>query len=550
LALLNVDHLSKLSSVLGDFSFHINNSVVSILGFSSLQLVGGNFKIQSNWLLENSDGFGSLGLVGGDVIFDGTRLLEINSLNALNTIGGSLIIRSNTKLETLEGLINLNSINGELYIRSNNQLKNLYGLDNIDPEGITELTIRSCFRLNTCEVASICSYLGMGGNADVFSNEQGCHELEQVNLACEAVEDETLCLLQGITISRQGQLDSFAINYPGCVHILGDVTIQSGTQDPINNVGGLNHIEIIGGDLNIWQNSQITQLNGFDSLQWIGGDLEIEKTGSTYLVSGFNKLKEVIGILSIRLANVNAQISGFSSLEYVGKSLRVQGDLPVENCGEFEALKSIGVGLTLIGCNATSLDDFITLEYIGSTLRLHYLNLLQRIDALESIESVRILSLEMNEQLPDLYGLHNISADTITKIEIQNNQNLSTCNYTNICAYLETGKPATINNNAPGCNSNEDILSLCVTSSGEVFSMDGERPEILVFPNPASAYLNIYSPADIQFKARVYNITGQVIRAFEFTETEVISLHDLPSGLYVLVFEYEGGLISRKVVIE
>ncbi len=574
LGLLNVDHLNKLTTVGGAFKFHFNNSAIHVHGLLSLEYIGGNFDMRGNILLESLNGMENLMAIGEDFYFDGTRLKEINALSALETIGGSVTIRFNSKLATLEGLMNLTSINGELFIRSNSDLLTLYGLDNIDPESITDLTIRNCFRLNICEVASICSYLSMGGNADIAGNEQGCLSVEQVNLACEAVEDETICLLQGITISRQGQLDSFAINYPGCVHILGNVTIQSGTQDPINNVGGLNHIETIGGDLIIRQNSSLIYLHGFDSLQWIGGSLRITMNAMLVEILGFNNVTEIATALDVQVLSQTNSMNAFSKLTTVGSNFRLSQSSAVENFGNFEALEFVGGTFRLGNFISENMSEFNQLKHISNRLYLRimhgtinfnglssinhigslYLEDLMDLQSLAGIENIPKLdgiTIRQNTVLTDISALSSISLDSTLFITLTNNPNLSTCNYANICAYLESGYPAHIYNNAPGCNSVEEVLAMCITSSGEVYGFDGEQPELIVFPNPASAYLNIYSPTEIHYKVRVYNITGQVIRAFEFSEKEVMSLNDLPSGFYVLVFEHEGGMIiSRKVVIE
>jgi len=552
IGLQHIDHLAYLLSIGGKLKFSTNNSVQQLSGLVNLTYIGGDFEVRGNMVLESLDGMENLTEIGGNFFFYTTRLKDVNGLSVLQSIGGNLTLWLNNKLVNLEGLLNLTQIGGELIIRGNNNLPALNGLDNIDPESITFLEITANAEIQFCEVQSVCTYLSNGGEANINNNANllGCANIEQVNLACEAVEDSTLCLLQGITISRQGQLDSFAINYPGCVHVLGDVSIQSGSVNPISEVAGLNHIETIDGNLRITGNQHILQLAGFDSLYWVGSQLQILNNMNLHTISGFNNLQTVLASLSIELSVENVTISGFSQLERVEQSLNITGIIHVDNCGEFNLLRFIGVGLSLESCNSIDLNGFSNLDSIGHTLRLRYLKELQNVNDLESLTSIRLLIIETNDKIASLSGLHNISNDEITSINLRYNSSLSTCNYANICAYLESGKPATINNNAPGCNSKEDILSYCVTSSGEVIGMDGSRPEVIVFPNPASAYLNIIAPEDLQFKAGIYNIAGQILRTFEFTETAVISLHDLPSGMYFLVFEYEGGTVSRKVVIE
>jgi len=56
------------------------------------------------------------------------------------------------------------------------------------------------------------------------------------------------CLPEGITFTNQAQIDSFQVNYPGCVEIEGFVTISG---DEITNLNRLNVLTSIGGSLQI-----------------------------------------------------------------------------------------------------------------------------------------------------------------------------------------------------------------------------------------------------------------------------------------------------------
>ena len=76
-----------------------------------------------------------------------------------------------------------------------------------------------------------------------------------------------------LNISRQSQIDSIPVLYPGCSVIKGDVTIMSGLN--ITNLNGFSQIKQIEGHLWINFNPQLTSLKGLHNLITIGKFLEL-----------------------------------------------------------------------------------------------------------------------------------------------------------------------------------------------------------------------------------------------------------------------------------
>jgi len=65
---------------------------------------------------------------------------------------------------------------------------------------------------------------------------------------------------KGITFTTQAQIDSFQVNYPGCMGIEGFVVItDSYGGDDITNLNGLNVLTSIGGDLQIYGLDTLTK---------------------------------------------------------------------------------------------------------------------------------------------------------------------------------------------------------------------------------------------------------------------------------------------------
>jgi len=97
------------------------------------------------------------------------------------------------------------------------------------------------------------------------------------------------CLPEGITFNTQAEIDNFQTNYPGCIEIEGDVTING---DDISDLSGLNVVTAIGGDLNISNNDILTNLAGLEGLSYIGGNLEIIANAVLSDVTGLENVEE------------------------------------------------------------------------------------------------------------------------------------------------------------------------------------------------------------------------------------------------------------------
>ncbi len=106
------------------------------------------------------------------------------------SIGGDVRI-INTAATNFSSLSNLLSIGGTLEISYNNSLISLSGLDNIDPSTINYLIISGCPLLTTCEVESICDYIGISTNlVAVSDNAIGCNTVDQIETACQILSIE------------------------------------------------------------------------------------------------------------------------------------------------------------------------------------------------------------------------------------------------------------------------------------------------------------------------------------------------------------------------
>jgi len=302
------------TSVVGGLAISDNYALISLTGLDNVASIGGNLIVKCNNSLLNLTGLNNVTSIGGDFwIRDNHALISLTGLDNLISIGGDFNIggyseeSGNSSLINLAELDNVTSIGGIFRISHNEALSSLTGLDNVQAETISDLIIYENSSLSTCEVYSVCSYLvNPNGTIDIHDNAPGCNSQAEV-------EDICFCLPEGITFSTQEQIDSFQVNYPSCLNILGDVTISG---DDIINLNGLVYVTYIEGSLFIVNNPVITDL-------WGLANIDPESIEGLYIV--YNPLLSVCHIQSIcdYLDNPNGNIqiqynaAGCSSQEEV-----------------------------------------------------------------------------------------------------------------------------------------------------------------------------------------------------------------------------------------
>ncbi len=137
----------------------------------------------------------------------------------------------------------------------------------------------------------------------------------------------------------------------------------------------------------------------------------------------------------------------------------------ISNLEGLSQLTSVS-GYVLI--QSTDLLDLSGLENImGSVdfIELDYNTSLTNLDALSGIQSLTdYIHLLDNHSLNDISGLDNIELGDSTWLRIERNPELSTCSLNNICNHLlsaANSSLASIADNAPGCNTYEEIVYNC-----------------------------------------------------------------------------------------
>ena len=156
-------------------------------------------------------------------------------------------------------------------------------------------------------------------------------------------------------------------------------------------------------------------------------------------------------------------------------NLNISDNPKLSDISALSSLYSISFGGLSIHGNPelTNIDALSSLEevsgiYISNNDNLVNLNGLSKITGLTAPGE---LFIQNNSLLTDISGLANIDFNTIERLIIKENPELSVCELDNICGYLKTGRPLEITGNNENCQNEEALKSLCnVCPTGMVFN--------------------------------------------------------------------------------
>jgi hypothetical protein len=371
----------------------------------------------------------------------------------------------------------------------------------------------------------------------------------------------------------------------------------------LSNLSGLNYLNYVGEDLEVRYCPNLTSLEGVDSLEVIKRELIISHSDSLTDLTGienldtlgglslyFNKALTSIGELELSFNAIstlyvlgNDNLHDFSGLEGINEitshcfvednpqivdfsgldSVTYIRDLWVKDNPSlisFEGLENLSsIKYSIVIWNNDSLFNLTGLENLSSAeigILIRDNDTLNSIEQLSNLSTCENLTINNNPNLSSLAGIDNIDAATIGTLYIMDNARLSLCHVQSICDYLVSPNgTVSIYNNAPGCNSVEEVEDSCgIVTIAENQLMD----RMSVFPNPFTTSTTIeyelYTLSTIHIT--VYNILGEMV----YEEPEqvispgihkvVISLGYLPEGLYYTVLRSEDGVSVVKMIKE
>jgi len=314
-------------------------------------------------------------------------------------------------------------------------------------------------------------------------------------ISCTYIYAQT-CLPDGITFTRQSQVDSFNMVYPDCTELVGNLKIESANNTDITNVEALQNITKINGDLQISENSLLGDLAGLKNLTEIEGNLIVFNNPGIINVLGLNNLKQVGQNVSI------ANNGKLTTLDGLDNLLGINGNLSIRN------------------------NDFLI-----------------RLSSLENLLSINgELTVWGNGILSTLEGLENIDHNTITRLEVRENPELAECATPTICSYIENDGQQAFGNNAFGCSVYENVLGKC----SMILDINENFEWINLSPNPATHQIIIEGIEKAEYT--LSNTWGEILSKGNLTSNRQIELSQFPKGIYLITLTDDNFNWQKKII--
>ena len=377
--LANYAGLNHLTTITGDLSIYGQTPPI-INSFSALTSIGGTLSVGNCSDLTQLPSFGALASLGGVNLTNNSILANIASLSTVT---------------------NLNA--GTIYLYDNTSLTSLSGLENINPTSISNITVIYNYQLATCNQASICSYIALGGTTNFFSNAVGCNNYTDVISACNPS-----CPAGDVYLSSQAEVDAFIIAHPSCTALNGSLTIAGAD---ITNLNGLSNITSVLGDFAIANNSQLTSLTGLNALTTVKGNLNISQNAALASLNGLNSWSS-IPTNSINISNnaVLTTLSGLSGATALS-DIAINGNnslISISGLANLVTVSSIGIANNPALISLTGLNGITTTSniYITSNDSLTNLN------GLNGLSNAGSISISNNASLQSLNGLNSLTSVT------------------------------------------------------------------------------------------------------------------------------------------
>lgn len=230
------------------------------------------------------------------------------------------------------------------------------------------------------------------------------------------------CLPDGIIFTTQSQIDSFSINYPGCIHIQGFLEISG---DSIYSLQGLSQIDTIDGHLWIVENEVITSLDGLEGLTHVGGSLSIYHNKKLKDLTALSGITSAGWYLSIGQNDVLTSLAGLNNIR-TAENLSIGFNPCLKSLAGLDSLKVIEGDVNISGNDSLiNLNGIEYLDSIGDYLMIRENNSLENVISLSGIDIIYgDLFIQDNPKLLSLDGLENLTSIE-GSLRIQNNYSLS-----------------------------------------------------------------------------------------------------------------------------
>ncbi len=477
-SLINLEGLNELINT--DFLvIEGNDALLNLTGLDNY-LGSAVMTISNNASLESFEGMNNFNGTTSLTIEDNPSLIDISSLSSNQFIEGFFII-NNDSLTNIDGLEVTNEFFG-FRIVGNDALVNISALSNIQtPSSLIEIIENS--NLSVCSIDTLCTNTTTD-TITITNNASGCNSIEEIEETCSS------CPTGPIILASQAEVNAFAIDFPNCTEVSNELIISG---DDITNLSPLSQIVTVDASLNIVNNPTLESLQGLENISRVMG-MEIESNDLLPNLLGLEGLIE--GLIAPEFGNIsirnNASLTSLQGLNnFPGGS---QFDFEIinnDNLLNFEGLDSlfeiediIIVGNELISdftglvslerCDELIISDNINLTSLNGLNLIEMINglviennpLLANLDGINSLTTLsNTLIINNNNALTNLNGLMSVGIEEdpfVNELTITNNPNLAACDIEVVCEFLNfDSSVATVDNNASGCNSVEEVQEAC-----------------------------------------------------------------------------------------
>ena len=510
--IVNLNGLSQLTSIGGDFFILSNSALTDLTGVGSLSMIAGYFSIEGNNGLTSLTGLTALASVGSLTMDGNLALTSLNGLGALTSIPvffvfrntaltsftglgavtslGCLIIDSNTALSDFTGLGTVNYINCYVTIHNNSVLTSLSGLDAVtifnddllisNNPSLTNLT-----GLGSCTM--IRGNLSMSNNA-TLANLFGLGPLISIGSS----------FARNLSIKNNAALTSLI--GLGTVTSIGGF-IDIGSNAALSDITDLSSVTSIGTYLNFENNTTLTSLSGL-------GNIDTSTiTNLTIINSTMLSVCEVPSICAY-LANPSnsATISGNAT----GCATRIE----VETA-------CAALPIDLVYFQVEIVDDKPSLSWqTASETNNDYFQVEHSMDGHEFIEIGRVEGNRTTMKLNNYIFSHQ------TPIVGTNYYRLMQMDFDGAFEY------------------------------SKVISIDYQNSDnkVLVFPNPSNGLVNIHieNPSNQRMIVKVADNFGRGVWESEFTEdastwSKLVEIEE--KGLFYIIVQIGSDIFYERVII-
>lgn len=447
----------------------------------------------------------------GFVLTDGPFDLQV--LSDLHTIRGDLKLSNIGSKTNMAPLALLDSISGQLSIYRCN-------IDSIDWSG-SDLVVGG-IRVDSCRQLKFFSGLhhqSMIDNA-VFVNLPQLRTLS-VGSRCDSI-------LADAIVSRALVLDSLSIldnvNYVG-----GSLFIASCLE--LSKINGYDELKTVSEIFAIRSLPKLKHIVGFNQLETVGSAFAISTNVSLDLIHGFDRLTSVGREFKIRISMADLSVIGFHSLKSVqgsGAEGFTLGELRLEEFDAFDALVEVPE-LDIFANWIVEPEGLPVFESLGQAdeISLSTTNNVEEADIFKGLVSTPSMQISGMVQLTHLSDWE-VDLDRLDMLRIQGNRRLANCSVPWVCEYLRLGGQHMILDNAPGCNSRNEIFQNCVFTS-DTEETEAEM-ELEIVPHPVVDRLYVETDCeDCTYVIR--DMAGQLMTT---SQEATIDVSALPPGSYIL----------------